>query len=80
VNVRANHVHVVVSNSNSPERMMDSFKGYATRALRAAGLADPSQRPWSRHGSTKYLWADTHIATAVEYVELVQGGELPEFD
>jgi len=79
LNVRTNHVHLVVTNSAKPERMMDSFKAYATKALRAAGLVDSARKPWSRHGSTRYLWTDDHIATAVDYVLNGQGDELPEF-
>ena len=80
LNVRTNHAHVVVSNSAKPERMMDSFKAYATKALRAAGLIDETHRPWSRHGSTRYLWTEDHISAAVEYVVNGQGGELPKFE
>lgn len=80
VNVRTNHVHLVVSNSGPPERMMDAFKAYATKALRAAGLLGDGQKAWSRHGSTRYLWADEHISAAMEYVEFGQGDELPKFD
>ena len=80
INVRTNHVHVVVSNSATPERIMDAFKAYATRALRSARLIDCEVKVWSRHGSTRYLWTDEHIATAIDYVVNGQGGELPRFD
>ena len=80
INVRTNHAHVVTSNSGKPERMMDSFKAYATKSLRAAGLIPEDRRPWSRHGSTRYLWTDEHIAQAVEYVVNGQGEDLPSFD
>ncbi len=60
--------------------MMDSFKAYATKALRTAGLIGPDTKPWSRHGSTRYLWTEEHIQKAVDYVVNGQGGELPEFD
>ncbi|MGB5014481.1 MAG: hypothetical protein WBO68_10705 [Pyrinomonadaceae bacterium] len=80
LDVRTNHAHVVASNSAKPERMMDSFKAYATKALRTAGLIGETQRPWSRHGSTRYLWTDGHVSAAVEYVVNAQGGELPSFD
>jgi len=79
LNVRTNHVHLVVSNSAIPERMMDCFKAYATKALRAAGLVESAGRPWSRHGSTRYLWTDEHIEMAVDYVVNGQGDELPTF-
>ena len=80
LNVRTNHAHVVVSNSGKPERMMDSFKAYSTKALRAAGLIDNDRKPWSRHGSTRYLWTEEHIVIAVDYVVNGQGDELPTFD
>ena len=80
LNVRTNHVHSVVNNAAKVERMMDSFKAYSTRALRAAGLIGADERPWSRHGSTRYLWTERHIELAVDYVINGQGGELPVFD
>ena len=80
LNVRTNHVHVTTGNSGKPERMMDSFKAYSTKALRNAGLLEVNAKPWSRHGSTRYLWTEDHIAQAVDYVVNGQGGELPEFD
>jgi REP element-mobilizing transposase RayT len=80
VNVRTNHAHTVVSNSDIPERIMNSFKAYSTRALRNAGLLAADARAWSRHGSTRYLWTDEHISAAVDYVVNGQGGELPKFD
>jgi REP element-mobilizing transposase RayT len=79
-NVRIEHVHVVVSNSALPERMMNSFKSYATRALRAAGLLGSESKAWSRHGSTRYLWTEDHVAIAIDYVVNWQGGELRRFD
>ena len=80
INVRSNHVHIVVGNGGQPERIMDAFKAYATRALRAERLIGDTVRPWSRHGSTRYLWCDEHVDLAVEYVNNGQGEELPEFE
>ena len=80
INVRSNHVHVVVSNSAVPERIMNSFKAYATRALRANNLLGSASKAWSRHGSSRYLWTDDHIHAAVDYVLNGQGDELPKFD
>ena len=75
-NARTNHVHSVVSNSGKPERIMDSFKAYSTRALREAGLLGGDYKAWSRHGSTKYLWTEAEITNAVDYVLYSQGDEL----
>mgnify|MGYP001620143790 FL=1 len=38
INVRTNHVHIVVNAANKPEPVMRSFKSYATRKLRETGL------------------------------------------
>ena len=80
LNVRSNHVHLAVGNSGVPERLMNSFKAYSTRALRTAGYAGAEAKVWSRHGSTRYLWSDEQVAAAVDYVVNGQGEELPEFD
>ncbi len=79
LNVRTEHAHIVSGNHGKPERMKDSFKAYSSRALRAAGLISTDFRPWSRHGSTRYLWTEDHVALAVDYVVNGQGGELPVF-
>ena len=75
-NVRTNHAHVVVGNSGSPERIMNALKANATQALRSAGPLEQDDKAWSRHGSTKYLWTDTEITSAVDYVVYSQGDEL----
>jgi REP element-mobilizing transposase RayT len=61
VNARTNHVHSVVTAACKPEHMMDTFKAYATRRLREAGLLDPHIKPWARHGSTPYLWTEEAV-------------------
>ncbi len=78
INVRTNHAHIVVSASDKPEPLMNAFKGYATRRLRRCGLVNPAAKIWARHGSTRYLWTETHFAAAVEYVAFGQGQDLPE--
>ncbi len=80
INVRTNHGHVVVSASNKPELMMNAFKSYATRRLRSENLIGDNVKVWARHGSTRYLWTEQHIDSAVEYVVNGQGDELPTFD
>ena len=80
INVRTNHAHSVVMSSKPPEPLMTSFKAYATRRLREHGLVGPTQQVWARHGSTRYLWTEEHVASAVEYVVNGQGSDLPQFD
>jgi REP element-mobilizing transposase RayT len=75
LNVRSNHVHVVVSATSKPEPIMTAFKSYATRALRNAGLIARHAKAWSRHGSTVYLWKQDHVSRACAYVLLDQDKE-----
>ena len=54
VNVRTNHVHVVISFPHeSPERVLGQLKAWATRRLREAGCVAADQRVWTHHGSTR---------------------------
>ncbi len=73
VHVRPSHVHVVVSGDQTPERMMNDFKAYASRALNAANLDSPERKRWTRHGSTRHIDDVTHLAAAVHYVLHKQG-------
>lgn len=68
ISVRSNHVHVVVWGASPPERIMQSLKSWATRRLRAEGVTGSRRLPWTTHGSTKYLWTNESLATAVDYV------------
>lgn len=68
INVRTNHVHIVVAAASKPETLMNAFKAYATRDLRESGLISTENRIWSRHGSTRYLWKLHHIDSAIDYV------------
>ena len=68
INVRTNHVHAVVSADCRPEQVLQSLKAAATRGLRSRGLAGPTERLWSRHGSTVYLWREADVEAACRYV------------
>ena len=67
-NARSNHVHAVVSSSERPERVLTSLKAWSTRRLKANALIEAHVRPWSRHGSTVYLWDERAVEDAVAYV------------
>jgi REP element-mobilizing transposase RayT len=70
--VRSNHIHIVVSGQEEPEKMMSDFKRYATKAIKKTGniLAN---KYWTRHGSTKYIWTEEKLHSAIEYVKTGQG-------
>jgi REP element-mobilizing transposase RayT len=78
MSVRTEHVHVVVSicAETPPERIMTSMKAWATRRMVEGGLVLPGMRPWSRHGSTRYLWNEPAVASACRYVLDGQGAPL----
>ncbi len=77
LNVRTEHIHVVVSGMTKPERILTALKAAATRDLRVAGLLTPDEKMWERHGSTRYLWSDDDVVAAREYVLNHQGADLP---
>ncbi len=81
VNVRTNHVHVVVGVGAVPPGLaLNALKANATRHLRQAGLWKHRHSPWADKGSQRYLWNERSVGRAVEYVISGQGDELPEFD
>ena len=63
-----------------PEPVLQAFQAYATRKLREKQLMPRHIKPWSRGGSTPYLWNDKHVERAIDYVLFGQGDELPGFD
>lgn len=74
IHVRSNHIHIVVSGDEEPERMMRDFKAYATRAIKKNSSSKAViKKYWSRHGSTKYLWTKENLVSTVEYVKNRQG-------
>jgi len=69
VNVRSNHVHVVVQFAEvAPEVMIGEWKAWSSRRLRRRGFAASAQPVWTKHGSTRYLWKERELAPAVRYV------------
>lgn len=73
LNVRTNHVHLVVSAPVSPETIMGQCKAWASRRLREAGLVEDRARVWTRHGSTRYLNSEASVDGAARYVLESQG-------
>ena len=79
INVRTNHVHIVVSISNAkPERALNDFKAYSTKKLRQNYCWKYDYSPWSEKGSKRYLWNESSIVKAVDYVINGQGDKLYE--
>jgi REP element-mobilizing transposase RayT len=76
--VRTNHVHVIVEADARPERAMNDFKSYASRALNKLE-PDKERKRWTRHGSTRWLWKDQDVSEAIRYVIDEQGDPMPFF-
>jgi hypothetical protein len=55
LNVRTNHVHVVVAATLPIERVMTDLKRYSTRKLATRALIEAGRHPWASHGSTRYV-------------------------
>jgi REP element-mobilizing transposase RayT len=72
LNVRSNHVHVVVAAAEPPESVMNAFKAWATRRLAEAGSIERGSRVWSRHGSTIYQFKPGKVDEKCAYVQNCQ--------
>ena len=72
LNVRTNHVHLVLKTDRPPERLMNGMKAWSTRALREHGVVDADRRVWTRHGSTRHLHTLESLHRAIRYVNECQ--------
>ena len=80
LNVRTNHVHLVVTAHKKPELVLNACKANATRRLREEGLWGYLFSPWAFKGSKRRLWNERSVERAIEYVLFGQGDELPDFE
>ncbi|MDA1315897.1 MAG: transposase [Acidobacteria bacterium] len=78
--VRSNHVHAVVTAQVALEKVLSALKSYASKALNEAGYDQPSTRRWTRHGSTRYLWKDSEVESAIGYVVRDQGKPMAVYE
>lgn len=74
LNVRTNHVHVVVTATGySPRRVADEFKAWYTRALKAADriALEPVQvreRWWTEGASKRRITTEAALEAGIRYV------------
>jgi REP element-mobilizing transposase RayT len=81
VNVRTNHVHIVVSiGTTNLSIALNAFKANATRKLKEENCWNNENSPWARRGSKRNLWNEDSIGEAVNYIMNEQGENLPDFD
>jgi len=67
---------MVLEAAETPERVMNILKSWATRAMVGRGVLPRGVKAWSRHGSTKYLWTEEQVGRAYDYVIHGQGDAL----
>ena len=72
-------MHVIVGAEETPERVMNDLKSYASRRLNIAGLDTPERKRWARHGSTRRLLDVDQVHAAVTYVAEKQGEPMALF-
>ena len=80
INVRTNHVHIVVTANTTPEMVLNAFKANGTRRLREERLWASRQSPWAFKGSKRRLWNEKSVERAINYVLFGQGDDPPDFD
>jgi REP element-mobilizing transposase RayT len=75
INVRSNHVHVVLSADLPPEQVLSQLKAWCSRRLsEQAGLPakedsrNGRKRWWTEHGSTKWINDENYLQNAIRYV------------
>ena len=70
LNVRSNHVHIVVTVPDVPPgKVMRTLKAWASRTLNQVQVSAKREHWWTKGGSKRYLNDDRSVAGAVRYVE-----------
>jgi REP element-mobilizing transposase RayT len=81
INVRTNHVHVVVSiGVKKSELALNAFKANATRQMKQDGCWQMDYSPWVDKGSRRLLWNERSVERAIDYVVNGQDEDPPKFD
>ena len=80
VHVRTNHIHIVVTAADKPEKVMLDFKAWASRRLREAFEESADRDRWTQHGSTRWVDTEESLAAAITYVLDEQGETMARFD
>ncbi|MCX7121531.1 MAG: transposase [Gammaproteobacteria bacterium] len=76
VNVRTNHIHIVVQSQNTPEYVMNKIKAYASRHLNILNPENKERSYWARHGSTIPVLSRDYFYFLMDYVVNQQGSKI----
>jgi hypothetical protein len=77
LNVRTNHVHVVMWTLDPAAKVLSDLKAWCTRRLREAGRIDRERAVWTEGGSKRKLFTQDGARNACEYTRTGQGADLP---
>ena len=80
INVRSNHVQLVVTGDCKSERVLATLKAKATREMRQSGCWPDERSPWSYRGSRRKLFTQKALSAAIDYVLYDQGEPLVDDD
>lgn len=78
--VRSNHVHILVSATDSPEKVMKDFKAWLSRRLREAFPESADRDRWTQHGSTRWLNTIAEVEAVWKYIVDGQGDPMAVYD
>ena len=67
LNVRTNHVHLVVQADKAADDVLKILKARVTGSLRDQDLVDRDVSVWSRGGSHRTLWKEHEVDAAAHY-------------
>ena len=74
VNCRSNHIHLVVTSTAAPKTIRKQIKAWCTRCLNelqaALGIPEKDQRTnwWTERGSIRWIFTESDLAAAIDYV------------
>ena len=71
LNVRTNHVHLVVVANRHPDEVMEQLKAWCSRRL--SERLGRKRKWWTEHGSTKWINDEGYLHNAIRYVLERQG-------
>lgn len=77
LNVRTNHVHVVLWTLEPASKVLSDLKAWCTRRLREAGCIDRQREVWTEGGSKRKLFTAEGVRNACEHTLTGQGADLP---
>jgi|CXWL01.1.fsa_nt_gi REP element-mobilizing transposase RayT len=78
VNCRTNHVHVVLSSATPPKTIREQLKAWCTRRLNeqqeVLNIPEQERRTkwWADRGSIRWIFLESDLAAAVDYVLIEQ--------